>query len=109
MNAIVVGDFFGFALAIPLSLFLAFWMSSVKNTSAVIGGAVIGAFLSFVGVFVWLVTFPLPGLNGASIFFGSLLLSSAAALTLAVLIDVLVARSSSRDYRRQQVEHESGV
>jgi Kef-type K+ transport system membrane component KefB len=109
MGAIVVADFFGFVLAVPVSLFLAFWMSSVKNKAVVIGGGLVGAFLSFVGVFVWLAAFPLPGANGASVFFGSLLLSSVTGLTLAVLTDVLVARRSSRNYLRQQVEHESGV
>ena len=36
----------GFILAVPISLFLAFWLSAVKNRAAVVWGALIGAFIA---------------------------------------------------------------
>ena len=105
-SAIFIGDTFGFILAVPITLFLAFWLSSVKNPMAVVFGALIGAFIGLFAILCWVGTVifdtPLPGADGASTFFGSLLLCSATGLITAILTDLWVARRSSRDYSQQQ-------
>ena len=110
-SGIFIGDFFGFLLALPASLFLAYWFSDVKNKKAVVIGAFVGALLGFIGILAWAGTLifstPLPGANGGSVFFGSVLLCSIAGLAAAVLIDLIVARISSRDYRGEHAVHES--
>lgn len=104
-DPIFIGDFFGFLLALPISLFLAYWISAVKNSRAVVVGAFFGALLGFLIILGWAGTLifdqPLPGANGASVFFGSLLFCSILGLVCAILTDLLIARKNSRDYRRQ--------
>lgn len=104
-NPIFIGDIFGFILALPIALFLAYWLSSVKNWLAVVIGAFVGAFLGFLGILCWVGTLifstPLPGANGGSVFFGSVLLCSILGLVSAILVDLFVARANARDYRRQ--------
>jgi hypothetical protein len=98
MNGIFIGDIFGFVLALPLSLFMAFWVSSVKMRAAVVCGAFLAALIAFVVILVWAST--LPNVDGAGTFFGSLFFCSTAALVGGILTDLLVARLTSRDYRR---------
>ncbi len=110
-SGIFIGDFFGFLLALPVTLFLAYWMSEVKNHAAVVIGAFVGAFIGFVAIYAWVGTLiydtELPGANGAATFFGSLLLCSALGLSVAIISDLVVARRSRRDYRRpSQMVHE---
>lgn len=102
LNDIFIGDIFGFVLALPLSLFLAFWMSAVKKRAAVVFGAFLTALIAFIIILVWANT--LPNANGAETFFGSLFFCSAAALVGGITTDLLVARLTSRDYRR--IAHE---
>jgi hypothetical protein len=97
-NDILIGDIFGFLLALPLSLFMAFWLSAVKKRAAVVFGALLGALIAFVGILLWASS--LPGANGGATFFGSLFFCSAAALIGGIITDLLVARITSRDYRR---------
>ena len=107
-DPIFIGDFWGFVLAIPISLFLAFWLSSVKRRAAVITGAFIGALLGFVVIFGWAGTLisskPLPGANGTSVFFGSLFFCTVLGLAGGILIDLMIASKSSRDYLRSTQE-----
>src|SRR5205085_10743199 len=42
-----IADIFGFILAVPMALFLAFWMSSVKRRGVVVVGAFLGALIGF--------------------------------------------------------------
>lgn len=104
-DPIVIGDIFGFLLALPVALFLAFWISAVKNRFAVVAGAFVGALLGFLGILVWVDTLisstPLPGANGGATFFGSVLICAILGLVGAIATDLLVARRRSRDYRRQ--------
>jgi hypothetical protein len=103
LNDIFMGDIFGFVLALPISLFMAFWLSAVKKRAAVVVGAFLGALIAFVGILVWADS--LPGANGGATFFGSLFFCSAAALVGGIITDLLVARITSRDYRRS-IAHE---
>jgi len=103
VNDIFIGDIFGFVLALPLSLFMAFWLSAVKMRIAVVVGAYVGAMIAFVGILVWADS--LPGANGGATFFGSLFFCWAAALIAGIITDLLVARITSRDYRRS-IAHE---
>jgi biotin transporter BioY len=107
-SGIFIGDTFGFILAVPISLFLAFWLSSVKNRMAVVFGALIGALIAWFAILCWVGTViyntPLPGADGASTFFGSLLACSVSGLALAILVDLWVARRSSYYYVREQTE-----
>ncbi len=48
IDGIFIGDFWGFLLALPIALFLAYWMSEVKNRTAVVVGAFAGALLGFI-------------------------------------------------------------
>jgi len=109
-DPIFIGDIFGMILALPISLFLAFWISNVKNKAAVIGGALAGviiAFLIILCVFGTLIhPAPFPNVNGVSTFFGSVLFCAVLGLTAGIVTDLIVAARNSRDYRRQ-IEHES--
>ena len=105
-----IADIFGLILALPMALFLAFWMSVVKNRAAVVVGAFAGALLGFIIILGWVGTLifdtPLPDANPVSVFFGSLLFCSALGLSGAIILDLIIARSSRRAYRRQVVVHE---
>jgi hypothetical protein len=104
-DPIFIGGFFGFLLALPVSLFLAYWISAVKNHMAVVIGAFAGALLGFLILLGWAGTLiystPLPGANGGNVFFGSVLLCSILALVVAMATDLLIARRNRRDYLRQ--------
>lgn len=110
IDGIFIGDFWGFLLALPVALFLAFWMSAVKNRWVVVLGALIGAVIGFVFILGWVGTLiydtPLPGANPAATFFGSLLLCSVLGLTGGIILDLIVASRTRHDYRRQVVMHE---
>lgn len=109
-NGIFVGALFGLIIALPVSLFLSFWVSAVKNKAVVVLGAFIGAILGFLVILGWAGTLiydtVLPGANGLNCFFGSLLFCSALALSFGMLSDLLVARMTKRDYQRASVMHE---
>lgn len=108
-DPIFIGDFWGTLLALPIALFLAFWLSNVKNKAAVIGGALVSILIGFLGVLCVVGTLihphPLPNVDGVATFFSTLLLNSALGLSAGILIDVVIARRNERDYRRQ-VQHE---
>lgn len=103
-QGVFLADLFGLILALPIALFLAFWMSAVKRRSVVVLGAFIGAFLGFLGILAWvgelIFDSVLPGANPGSVFFGSLLINSAAGLAFGILADLIVAKATRRDYRR---------
>ncbi|HLG78718.1 MAG TPA: PTS sucrose transporter subunit IIBC [Ktedonobacteraceae bacterium] len=106
-DPVFIGDFFGFLLALPISLFLAYWLSTVavKNHIAVIIGAFIGALIGFFIIWSWAGTLlfdPAPiSTNGAAVFFGSVLFCSVMGLAGGITTDLLVARGSRKAYRRQ--------
>jgi hypothetical protein len=110
-DPIFIGNFWGFVLAIPISLFLAFWLSSVKKRAAVVTGAFIGALVGFLIIFGWAGTLifdkPLPGATGTSVFFGSLFFNTVLGLSGGIVTDLLVASKNRRDYLRatQQEQH----
>jgi len=108
-DPVFIGDIFGLLLSLPVALFLAFWVSAVKNRTVVIIGAFISALLGFFIILGWAGTLifdtPLSGANGGSAFFGSVLFCSIMGLAGGMIADLLVARRSARDYRRQ-VSHE---
>src|SRR5438270_5407118 len=100
-----IADIFGFILALPIALFLAFWMSSVKKRGVVVAGAFLGALLGFLIILGWVDTLiydtPLPNARAAATFFGSVLICSVLGLAGGILADLVVARMTSRDYRRR--------
>ncbi len=106
-SGIFIGDLFGFILALPVSLFLTFWLSAVKNRKVVIFGAFVGALLGFMIIQAWVgeLIFDsyLPGADGGSTFFGSLFICSVLGLAVGMLTDLFVARQSRQDYRRPAV------
>lgn len=110
IDGLFIGDFFGFVIALPVALFLVFWMSAVKNRFIVVLGGFLGAVVGFVGVLGWVGTLvydtPLPGANGASTFFGSVLICSILGLSFGMILDLIVARVNRRDYSRRSVVHE---
>lgn len=99
-----IADIFGFILSLPMALFLAFWMSSVKRRGVVVAGAFLGALIGFLFILGWVDTLiyntPLPNATAPATFFGSLLLCSVLGLAGGIIADLIVARLSSRDYRR---------
>jgi hypothetical protein len=106
-SGIFIGDLFGFILALPISLFLAYWMSAVKRHWAVVLGAFIGAFLGFLIILAWVGTLiyntPLPGADGVSTFFGSLFFCSTLGLAGGIITDLLIARANPNVYRRPDI------
>ncbi len=103
-DPVFIGGIFGFLISLPIALFLAFWMSAVKNSTAVVIGAFIGALLGFLIIQAWAGTLifntSMAGASGASIFFGSALFCSIMGLIGGIISDLFVARRSTRDYRR---------
>jgi hypothetical protein len=109
-QGIFEANFIGFILSLPTALFLAYWMSAVKRPMVVVIGAFIGSFLGFLIILAWVGTLifdtVLPGASPGSTFFGSLLFCSALGLSFAILSDLIVARRTPGDYRRQAIVHE---
>ncbi len=110
VNEIFTGDIFGLILALPISLFLAYWICDIKNRAAVVTGAFVGALLGFLIILGWvgelIYNTPLSGANGGATFFGSVLICSVLGLVGGIITDLLIARKHSHDYRRQTA-HES--
>ncbi|TMB84433.1 MAG: PTS sucrose transporter subunit IIBC [Chloroflexi bacterium] len=111
IDGFFIADLCGFILALPISLFLAFWLSEVKNRMTVVIGAFAGALLGFLAVLGLVDTLifdqPLPDATPAGTFFGSVLLCSVLAISAAIILDLIVARRTRRDYRRPSaVAHE---
>ena len=103
-NDIFWGDLLGFVFALPIGLFLAFWLSAVKSRAVVVFGAFIGALIPFVFILFWVGALFVPlqwKADGGSVFFGSLLICSIMALAGGMITDLIVARFNNRDYRRQ--------
>ena len=106
-DPILIGDFWGFVLAVPLALFAIFWVSAVtiRNTAAAITGAFIGAFIGFLIIFAWVGTLffdtPMAHVDGGSTFFGSVLFCSAMGLVGGIVVDLLIFRATRRAYRNQ--------
>ena len=97
-------DLFGLILALPLAMFLAFWMSAVRRRAVVVLGAFIGGIIGFLVILGWvgelIFDTVLPGANPGSVFFGSLFVCSITGLVGGILADLIVARLTRRDYRR---------
>lgn len=109
-QGIFLSSLFGLILSMPMALFLAFWMSAVKNRIAVVVGAFIGGFLAFVVILGWvgelIYDTVLPGANPGSTFFGSVLICAAAGLGFGILSDLIVARLTRSAYRRPTAQAE---
>jgi len=110
IDGIFIADLFGFLISLPIALFLAFWMSAVKSRWVVVLGSFIGDFIGFVFILGWVGTLiydtPLPGANPPAVFFGTLLLCSTLGIAGGIILDLIVARLTRHDYRRQSVVHE---
>ena len=109
IDGIFLGDFFGFLFALPVSLFLAYWISDVKNRMVVVLGAFVGALLGFIAILGIVGTLifdqPLPNASPVATFFSSLLMCSTLGLAGGIILDLIVAARTSRDYRRQTLVH----
>lgn len=110
MNGYFIASLFAAILALPIVLFLAFWISAVRNRNAVVGGAFIGVAAGFILVDGWVGTLiydtPLPNAQPVATFFGGLFLCSILGIIFAMILDSLIAKASSQDYRRPRVSHE---
>jgi hypothetical protein len=98
------GALFGLILSLPISLFMAFWLSAVRNRAAVVFGALIGGLIAFLVILGWagtlVYTTVLPGASGGPAFFGGFLFCAAAELIFGIGFDLLIARANRADYRR---------
>ncbi len=101
-TGVFIADLFGCILALPVGLFLAFWMSAVRRRAVVVGGAFIGALIGFFIILFW--ASQLQNLIMVGVFFGALIFCGALALATGIIADLLVGRISERDYRR--IAHE---
>ena len=103
-QGVFLADLFGLILALPMAMFLAFWMSAVRRRAVVVLGAFIGSFLGFLIILGWvgelIFDSVLPGANPGAVFFGSLFVNSITGLVGGILFDLIVARLTRRDYRR---------
>ena len=112
IDTVFISGLFGFIIALPLALFMVYWMSAVKNRKMVIFGAFIGDLIGFIIILGWLGTLvyttPFPGAesNGIAIFFGAVLFNSMLGLAGGIIFDLLVARANRADYRRREPLHE---
>lgn len=103
-HGIFLADLLGLILALPIALFMAFWMSAVKRRGVVVFGAFIGSFIGFLVILAWVgelvFNTVLPGADPGSTFFGALFINSVMGLVGGILADLIVARLSRSDYRR---------
>src|SRR5579859_3181777 len=111
LDGIFIADFWGFLLSVPLSLFLAFWLSEVKSRGTVVIGAFAGTLLGFLVLLGWVGTLifdtALPNASPPAVFFGSVLACSILGISTAIMLDLIVARRNRADYRRPSaVAHE---
>lgn len=110
MNGYLIASLFAAIIALPIVLFLAFWISAVRNRNAVVGGGFVGVALGFVIVDGWVGTLiydtPLPNADPVATFFGGLFLCSILGIIVAMSADALIARMSAQDYRRPRVTNE---
>lgn len=104
-DSLFIASICGFILALPIALFLAFWLSSVKSRGTVVLGAFVGALLGLLIILGFADTLiystPLPSANGVSVFFSALLFCAALGISGGILLDALIARRNVKDYRRQ--------
>lgn len=111
IDGIFIANIFGFILAVPLTLFLAFWLSEVKNRGIVVFGAFAGNLLGFLVILGWVGTLiydqPLPNASPPATFFSSVLACSILGLSTAIILDLIVAQRNRADYRRPSaIAHE---
>lgn len=103
-DGVFIADIFGFILSLLFAPFLVFWLSAVKNRAAVIIGSIIGEILGFIIIYAWagplLRGKDLINVQPAAVFFGSLLFCTIMGIIGGMIVDLLVARASSHDYRR---------
>ena len=108
-SGIFWGAFFGFLLALPLGMFMSFWLSAVRKRAAVVIGALIGAVVGLLIILGWvdMLIFDtvLPGADPGATFFGSFMLCGILALVGGICTDLLVARLNKQDYRRSAAAH----
>src|SRR5260370_23524238 len=87
-QGIWLADLFGFILSLPISLFLAYWISNVKRPMVTVIGAFIGCFLGFLIILGWVFTLvfhtSFPRARTVLIFFGPLLFHSTPLLVFSV-------------------------
>ena len=104
-DPLFIGAIVGFLLAVPIALFLAYWIGNVRYKIAVLVSACMGSLLGFVGVLGWVNTLifstSLPDANGVSTFFGTHFICSLLGLMGAILTDLSVAQHIAKD--RQKV------
>lgn len=112
IDTVFISGLFGFLLALPIGLFMTFWLSAVKNRKVVVLGAFIGDLIGFIIILGWLGTLlystPYHGAesNGVAIFFGAVFFNSILALAAGMIFDLIVARATRADYRRREPLHE---
>src|SRR2546430_5719719 len=94
-SGVFKGDLFGFLPALPVTLFLAYWISAVPNRLVVVIGTFLGI-LAWVGTLIYATE--LPGASGTTTFFGSLFNCSIAGLDAAIIADLIVARLTRRSF-----------
>ncbi len=108
-DGVFIATLFGFLLSLLIAPFLTFWISSVKKRTAVVVGAFIGALLGAFIIYAWAGPLftgkDLPNIQPVAVFFSSLFFCSTMGLIGGTVVDLLVARASSRAYRRA-VAHE---
>jgi hypothetical protein len=103
-DGVFIADIFGFILSLLFAPFLTFWLSAVKNRAAVVIGSIVGGVLGFFIIYAWAGPLftgkDLTNVQPAAVFFGSLLFCTIMGVIGGMIVDLLVARASSRDYRR---------
>ena len=106
-DPIVIGGVWGFILALPTAFLVSLWIGSGSIRHPAVGAldAFLGAFLGFLIILGWVGTLifstPLPGANGVTTFFGSLLLCSALGILGCIFTDRAVMRRDVRAYRNR--------
>jgi hypothetical protein len=104
-DPIFIGDLCGFILSLPAALLLSLWIGSGSIRHPAMGalGAFLGALFGFLTILGWVGTLifstPLPGANGVTTFFGSLLLCSALGVAGCIFTDRAIMHRDVRAYR----------
>jgi hypothetical protein len=96
-DPIFVGDIWGFILALPTILFLAFWIGSdsIRHPAMSALGAFVGAVFGFLILLIGAT--PLPGASGGATFFSSFLLCSILGVLGGIFTDGFIMRRHTRN------------